>query len=204
MKRMGKISVMALIGLCVLFMVSCIPQFKNGLPVPENPVVDRKLPGNWEIVSKDKNGDEVYLHIYPRKSGKIDVLFVTRETKDKEDPIQVAHFEGFSTTLDNHNVLCMQETRELRGGKIDDPMDYMIFPYEVTEEGEFRVWILKIDAVAELVNKGKLPGEVDKGSYVTEVKVESPAERNRAVLERAGLKNLIEKDPTWVFVKKGK
>lgn len=66
----------------VTLLASCVPEFEHPLPEPEELKADTRILGSGKMKAEN---DEVYAHVYPRKTGWLDIIYVSRDKGNEKD-----------------------------------------------------------------------------------------------------------------------
>lgn len=130
MKPRISMSSLGVIAFVLFFSASCIPEFKNPLPVPKGVKPDQKILGTWET---EGIGEKFQVSFFPpAKSGHMYIVWINIEGPEYEPDISIWRgyttiigmvqsrrlkgntFQGSSMTRNTHNNLLEQELRRIR------------------------------------------------------------------------------------------
>jgi len=150
--------------------------FKNPIPPPAELKADPQILGTWVRTFKaDQHEYKEQLSIFPRSSGWIDVVYIYDiESEGSADGINLLVFEGYSASVNKQRFLCLRFREKdfnwahqkdySRGG---EPFlgYWIIVNYEAPNNDELVVKRFSTQRVGELIEKGKLKGEVVKEEF---------------------------------------
>ena len=170
-----------LIALC--FLCSCVfVQTTN--PLLQDEKSNPELLGLWHSDNKDLEAFQ-YLHILPVKDNKLE--FVTVGSEDEK--AVVGHWRGFASTVGANYFLNVKEVNE-KDNTIDD---YILVNYAVKAD-QLEIRFLQLDVIAELIESGKLKGEVTRESgeekKITKLLITDSTENLTKFLEAGDMKKL--------------
>jgi len=194
------------LGLSLLLLISlasCLPEFKHPIPPPPELKADQQILGTW--VRTTKKGSKEQLSIFPRSSGWTDVVYISGiDSKESQDGINVAVFEGYSASVNKQRFLCfrLREKDVHEAEKEIGGFGYRIANYETPGNGTLIVKLFSMEKAKELVKEGKLKGEIVKqGQYFDKVTITSSSEELVEAVSREGLGAFVEpgEDDVLVF-----
>ena len=181
---------------------ACFPAFDNPLPEPVNLKVDERILGPW-FSSKDN----IYIQIYPRSSGWVNVYFLMNElfTEDKT----CTQYEGYTVMIGDAPILCLWEvyfqqdyqTLDFNKEKSDK---CLLFPYELTNDGTVNIWYLSMDKFEKLIKENVIKGNVTQtrskaGLDPKRVNVQASSKEIETFFNTVGVKNLVGEKPEMTF-----
>ena len=196
-KHSGCLRVAHLLTLATMLSCSCAPRFKHPLPAPENLKPDRTVSGLW--FRKTQN-DRQQLSVFPRKDGWVDIVYIYDiESRTSADGINVLVFEGYTTSAAERKFMCFRlREKDLHALKQDweDQRAFLIVNYSVSKSGDLTIRHLSTERVADLVNDGRLKGdvaedEITDGAFNEGVVVLSSSEELLDVVRREGPDTLL-------------
>lgn len=163
-----------------------LPEFKNPLPT-EDLTVDEAILGVWHLQDTD---EEIQLIVYPRKSGWVDLVWIFNINSDScEDGVTVVVFEGFSAEINQQKFFCLRQRKKDFSEGLESK--FVIYHYEVTEEGTILTRPLSRTAVKRMVKEGTLKGTTATGSSID---VTSSSHELADVIVKKGVTQLLDKD----------
>jgi len=207
----------------VLFVAlgSCCPIFKNPIPPPPELKADQQILGTWVRTAKVgqyESESKEQLCIFPRGSGWIDVVYIY--DIDREEPgdgINVLIFEGYSTSVNKQKFLCLRFRKkdfnwfqkaysrsDKEIGGVPFAAGWIIVNYETSSKGDLVIKCFSIPKVEELIENGKLKGEVVKEDFFKvqpfdQVLVTSSSDELIEAISREGVGAFIWQDANDTF-----
>jgi hypothetical protein len=160
----------------LVFLASCYPEFKNPIPPPPELKADHQILGTWvRTLKADQHEYKEQVSIFQRRSGWIDVVWIYDiDKKEPADGINVLIFEGYSTSINKQKFLCLRfrekdwKGRDKEVGGKPFTAYWIIANYETPSNGDLIIKPFSTQRVEELIEKGKLKGEVVKGKLFKE------------------------------------
>jgi len=204
-------------------LASCYPEFKNPIPPPPKLKADQQLLGTWVRAAKVgqyESESKEQLCIFPRGSGWIDVVYIYDiDREEPADGINVLIFEGYSTSINKEKFLCLRFRKkdfnwfqkpysrsDKEIGGVPFAAGWIIVNYETPSNDELIIKHFSIPKVEELIEKGKLKGEVVKGKLFKEqglsldkVTVTSSSDELVEVISKEGAGAFIWQDANDTF-----
>ncbi len=166
----------------LVYLASCYPEFKNPIPPPPELKPDNKILGTWIRTCKsDQDEYKEQVSIFPRSSGWVDVVWIYDiDKKGSGDGINLLILEGYSTSVKKQQFLCLRfrekdfnnlvraDQKDRRHGdkRVEqEPFTahWIIANYETTNINELVIKPFSTRRIEELIEKGRLKGEVVKG-----------------------------------------
>ena len=214
-KNPWQVAALATMGAVVVFLLAACNSvhFDNPLPIPEAGLqVDKRILGSW-VFSESKKDDEdqfilkeidiendetIFVHIYPRSSGWLDVFWVDSSPQDEYKNGRWMHGSGYTVKIKDTPILCLWPTEEISFKEREEQnKDYlkkspqcMLVPYKVTDDGMLHVWGFDCGELEEKINDGKLAGEVEKPKFSTTIKVHASSGELVAFFNEVGVAEL--------------
>lgn len=189
------------VGLAALVMVgigsACVPVFDNPLPVSPEMTADAALVGTWSGINGDDGGSQ--LSIYPRRSGWLDILFVTDLDGASDDGVRVQHYDGYTTAIDQDRLLCLRE-HGVRGGDVSTN-GYLLASYRVAPSGQLNIQLFAQAEVRKLIEAGKLKGTIQDDQYGGSIRVTTPSERLLTTIVTEGVSAFVSSNEVMSFRK---
>jgi hypothetical protein len=205
----------------LISLASCYPEFKNPIPPPPELKADNQILGTWVRTFKaDQTEYKEQLSIFPRSSGWIDVVWIYDiDRKGPGDGINLLVFEGYSTSVNKQRFLCLRfrekdfdwahqkdhsrGDREVAGRSI---VYWTIVNYETPDSDELIIKPFSTQRVEELIEKGKLKGDVvkkewskEQGLSLDKVTVTSSSDELVEVISKEGAGAFIWQDANDTF-----
>jgi hypothetical protein len=157
-------------------LASCYPEFKNPIPPPPELKADHQILGTWVRTFKAEQHEyKEQVSILQRRSGWIDVVWIYDiDREEPADGINVLIFEGYSTSVNKQRFLCLrlrEKDWEGRDAKVEASrflVFWIIVNYETPNNDELVIKPFSTQGVEELIEKGKLKGELVKGKLFKE------------------------------------
>ena len=157
-------------------LASCYPEFKNPITPPLELKADPQILGTWVRMYKvDQSEYKEQLSIFSRSNGWIDAVWIYDiDKKESTDGINVLIFEGYSTSINKQKFLCLRfrekdwKGRDKEVGGKPFTAYWIIANYETPSNGDLIIKPFSTQRVEELIEKGKLKGEVVKGKLFKE------------------------------------
>ena len=166
--------------LLLIYLASCGPVFEHPIPPPPELKADHQIMGTWVRTFKVKEGQhesKEQLSIFQRSSGWIDVVYIYDiESEGSADGINLLVFEGYSTSVNKQKFLCLRfrekdfnwahqkdynsSDKEVEGQPFITY--WIIVNYETPINGDLIIKRFSTQKVEELIEEGKLKGEVVK------------------------------------------
>jgi len=206
--------------LLLIYLASCYPEFKNPIPPPAELKADHQILGTWLRTYKgDQSEYKEQLSIFPRRSGWIDVVWIYDiDKKEPSDGINLLVLEGYSSSVNKQRFLCLrvrkrdfnwagqrnQSWSDKEAGERPFTKEWIIVNYEAPNNDELVIKPFSTQKVEELIEKGKLKGEVVKEEVFKEpsldkVLVTSSSDELVEVISREGAGAFIWDDPNDTF-----
>lgn len=208
--------------LLLISLVSCYPEFKNPISPPPELKADPQILGTWVRTYKvDQSEYKEQLSIFPRSSGWIDVVWIYDiDKKESVDGINLLVLEGYSTSVNKQRFLCLRVRKrdfnwagqrnhswsDKEAGERPFTKDWIIVNYEIPINNELVIKPFSTQRVEELIEKGKLKGEVVKqellktpGPTLGEVTVTSSSDELVEVISKEGAGAFIWNDANDTF-----
>lgn len=182
--RMSMLS-LRVIAFVLFFSASCIPEFKNPLPVPKGVKPDQTILGTWENESR---GEKFQVSFFPKESGEMYLVWINIEGPEYGPP-DVSIWWGYTTILNKDKFLCLRVIKKVNqdsGDEQEEPM-FTIAYYRIPNEDTLLIYMFSQDAVEHMIEKGKLKGEIKKGKYIDKVTVTSSSEELAAAIIKEGV-----------------
>ena len=189
--RMSMLS-LGVIAFVLFFSASCIPEFKNPLPVPKGVKPDQAILGTWENEATD---EKFQVSFIPATLGRMYIVWINIENPDEYEP-DVSIWWGYTTILNKDKFLCFRFIMKVHQDAEDEqeePM-YLIAHYRISNEGMLLIYMFSQDAIKSMIEKGKLKGEIKKGKYRDKVTVTSSSEELAAAVIKEGVESFISDD----------
>jgi hypothetical protein len=191
MKCRISMSSLGIIAFVLFFSASCIPEFKNPLPVPKGVKPDQKILGTWET---EGIGEKFQVSFFPpAKTGHKYIVWINIEGPEYEPDISI--WGGYTTILNKDKFLCFRlirkDSQDL--GSALEPV-FFIAHYRISDEDTLLIYIFSPDAIKRMIEKGKLKGEIEERSYSDKVTVTSSSEELAAAIIKEGVENFISND----------
>jgi len=196
----------------LILLASCYPTFKNPIPPPPKLKADHKILGTWvRTLKADEHEYKEQVSIFQRRSGWIDVVWIYDiDREEPTDGINVLILEGYSTFVNKQKFLCLrfrkkdfswrlQEKDYSLSEKEDGEFPFYIVNYESPSKEELIIKHFSIQKVEELIEKGKLKGEVVKenifkGQPFDKVTVTSSSDELVELISKEGAEFFIWQD----------
>lgn len=208
--------------LLLISLPSCYPEFKNPIPPPPELKVDSQILGTWFRTFKaDQREYKEQLSIFPRSSGWIDAVWIYDIDKEPStDGINLLVLEGYSTSVNKQRFLCLRfrekdfnrahqkdhRRSDKEVGKQPFTEYWIIVNYETPNNGELVIKPFSTQKVEELIEKGKLKGEVvkeemlkEQGPSLDQVTVTSSSDELVEVVSKEGGGAFIRQDANDTF-----
>lgn len=165
--------------LLLISLTSCCPVFKNPIPPPPELKADHQILGTWVRTFKGgQHESKEQLSIFQRSSGWIDVVYIYDiDSEGSADGINLLVFEGYSTSVNKQQFLCLRFRKKDFNWRLQEK-DYSLSDKEIVEAPFAAYWIIvnyeissndeliikrfSTQKVEELIEEGKLKGEVVK------------------------------------------
>lgn len=169
--------------LLLICLASCYPVFKNPIPPPPKLKADHQILGTWVRTYKAEQHEyKEQVSIFQRRSGWIDLVWIYDiDREEPTDGINVLIFEGYSTSVNKQRFLCLRfrekdsnwalqkaHSRSYSEAGGEPSIVYWIVNYETPNNDELVIKPFSTQRVEELIEKGKLKGEVVKNKLVKE------------------------------------
>jgi len=175
--------------------VSCVPVFQNPLPGPDR---EPRLFGEW--VSTNETGDISHVYFFPRQTRWLDVVAVGHVNSPAEtNGVSVQVFEGYAARLDDLLFLCLRKRpaeRNTAQEETSDTGDFMILSADLSREGWMAITPFSNEKLQEMIESGRLEGRVEKGRFVTSVRVSAPGEVLADAIREKGLAAFLNTNAT--------
>ncbi|MHC4121113.1 MAG: hypothetical protein ACYSWO_26805 [Planctomycetota bacterium] len=187
--------------LLLICLTSCYPEFKNPIPPPPELRADSQILGTWITTTESDSKEQ--LSIFQRSSGWIDVVYINDiDSKESKDGINVVVFEGYNTSVDKQKFLCLRLRKRdfSESDRQAEEFHFYIVNYETQKNAKLIMKHFSIKKVKELIEKGKLKGDVVKGRYVDKVTVTSSSDDLIEAISREGVGAFIEQDEDDILV----
>jgi hypothetical protein len=185
----------------LICLTSCYPEFKNPIPPPPELRADSQILGTWITTTESDSKEQ--LSIFQRSSGWIDVVYINDiDSKESKDGINVVVFEGYNTSVDKQKFLCLRLRKRdfSESDRQAEEFHFYIVNYETQKNAKLIMKHFSIKKVKELIEKGKLKGDVVKGRYVDKVTVTSSSDDLIEAISREGVGAFIEQDEDDILV----
>ncbi len=192
--RISKLS-LGFIAFVLFFSASCIPEFKNPLPVPKGVKPDQKILGTWESENVQLADENFQVSFFPAKSGGMYIVYISIGSPEYE-PRNVSVWWGYTTRFNKDKFLCFRVIKRVNQDPEDEqeePM-FLIAHYRIPNEDILLINMLSQDAIKRMIEKGKLKGEIEKGTYIDKVTVTSSSEELAAAIIKEGVESFISED----------
>lgn len=188
--RMSMLS-LGVIAFVLFFSASCIPEFKNPLPVPKGVKPDQAILGTWENEATD---EKFQVSFFPAKSGGMYIVHISRE--GPEWPLDIYIYWGYTTLLNKDKFLCFRGIKKVNQDSGDEQEEQMfgIAHYRILNEDTLLIYMFSQDAIKRMIDEDKLKGEIEVGSYSEKVTVTSSSEELAAAIIKEGVESLISED----------
>jgi len=210
--------------LLLICLASCYPEFKNPIPPPAELKADPQILGTW--VRTYKAGQSEYkeqLSIFQRSNGWIDAVWIYDiDKKESTDGISLLVLEGYSASVNKQRFLCLrvrkrdfnwagQKNRRRSDKEVGEQLfteNWIMVNYETPNNDELVIKPFSTQRVEELIEKGRLKGEVVKekeGLFRTpeqpldKVTVTSSSDELAEVISKEGAGAFILDDPNDTF-----
>jgi len=183
---------LGVIAFVLFFSASCIPEFKNPLPVPKGVKPDQKILGTWESGSPD---DKTQVRFFPSgKSGSMYIVHIS--TEGPEYPPDISIWRGYTTILNKDKFLCLRFIKKVYPDSEDDQEEpfFNIAHYRISDEDTLLIYMFSQYSIKRLIEKGKLKGEIEERSYSDKVTVTSSSEELAAAIIKEGVESFISDD----------
>ena len=200
--------------LLLLSLASCCPTFKNPIPPPAELKADPQILGTWvRTYTVNHSESKEQLSIFRRSSGWIDAVWIYEESTDG---ISLLVLEGYNTSVNKQWFLCLRirerdfnwagqknpNWTDKEAGGLRFTKNWMIANYEAPTNDELVIKPFSTRRVEELIEKGKLKGEVKKKELfgkpepsLDEVTVTSSSDELVEVISQQGTGTFIWDDP---------
>ncbi|MHC4704534.1 MAG: hypothetical protein ACYTFQ_28635, partial [Planctomycetota bacterium] len=111
-------------------------------------------------------------------------------------------FEGYNTSVDKQKFLCLRLRKRdfSESDRQAEEFHFYIVNYETQKNAKLIMKHFSIKKVKELIEKGKLKGDVVKGRYVDKVTVTSSSDDLIEAISREGVGAFIEQDEDDILV----
>ena len=181
---------LGVIAFVLLFSASCFPEFKNPLPIPKDWKTDRAILGTWETMPGREKFQVSFFQ--KEKSGPMYVVWINIE----DGPPDVAILRGNTTSLNKDKFLCLWFIKKIHPDEGDDKEEPMcqILNYQISKEGILTITMFSQVAIEQLIEKGELKGEIEKGKYIYKVTVTSSSEELATAIIKEGIEYFISED----------
>ena len=188
--RMSMLS-LGVIAFVLFFSASCIPEFKNPLPVPKEMKSDRKILGTWESVPEENKSQ---VSFFSKKEGGMYIVFIN--DTDGDEPPDVSVMQGYTTNLNKNKFLCLWFIKKAHQNAEDEKEEPMcrIAHYHISSEGILSINMFSQYSIKRMIEKGKLKGEIEVRSYSDKVTVTSSSEELAAAIIKEGVESFISDD----------
>jgi len=195
-------------------LASCYPEFKNPIPPPPELKADHQILGTWVRMYKvDQSEYKEQLSIFSRSNGWIDAVWIYDiDKKESTDGVSLLVFEGYSTSVNKQRFLCLrlrEKDWQGRDAKVEASrflVFWIIVNYETPNNDELVIKPFSTQRVEELIEKGKLKGEVVKGKLFKEqglsldkVTVTSSSDELVELISKEGAEAFIWQDANDTF-----
>ena len=211
-----------LLLLLLIGLASCYPEFKNPIPPPPEPKADPQILGTWVRTYKgDQSEYKEQVSIFPRRNGWIDAVWIYDiDKKESTDGVNLLVLEGYSTSVNKQRFLCLRfrekdfswrlqgedySSSDKKVGREPFTAHWIIANYE-TPKNELVIKPFSTQRVEELIEKGKLKGEVVKQKLfrtpeqpLDQVTVTSSSDELAQVITKEGAGAFIWDDPNDTF-----
>ena len=189
MKCRISMSSLGLIAFVLFFSTSCIPEFKNPLPVPKGVKPDQKILGTWKSENVQLADENFQVSFFPAKSGGMYIVYISFADPAYE-PRNVVTWWGYTTILNKDKFVCFRPIKKVNQDSEDDQEEplFYIANYRIPNEDTLLVNLFSQDAVERMIEKGKLKGEIE-GRSVT-----SSSEELAAAIIKEGVESFISED----------
>ena len=189
MKCRISMSSLGVIAFVLFFSASCIPEFKNPLPVPKGVKPDQKILGTWESENVQLADENFQVSFFPAKSGGMYIVYISFADPAYE-PHNVVTWWGYTTILNKDKFVCFRPIKKVNQDSEDDQEEplFYIANYRISNEDTLLINLFSQDAVERMIEKGKLKGEIE-GRSVT-----SSSEELAAAIIKEGVESFISED----------
>jgi hypothetical protein len=186
---------LGLIAFVLFFSASCIPEFKNPLPVPKGVKPDQEILGTWESWESDPNSKDESFQItfFPAKSGGMYIVWTNIEGPEYDPDISI--LQGYTTVLNKDKFLCIRPIKKINRDSEDEQggQSFVIANYRISDD-TLLIYVFSQYSIKRLIEKGKLKGEIKERSFSDEVTVTSSSEELAAAIIKEGVENFIVDD----------
>lgn len=193
--RMSMLS-LGVIAFVLFFSASCIPEFKNPLPVPKGVKPDQAILGTWEA---EGIGEKFQASFFPKESGEMYIVWINIEGPEYEPDVSI--WWGYTTILNKDKFLCLRVIKKVNqdsGDEQEEPM-FTIAHYRIHNEDILLIYMFSQDAIERMIEKGKLKGEIKKGTYIDKVTVTSSSEELAAAIIKEGVEFFFSEGESMEF-----
>ena len=192
MKPRISMSSLGLIAFVLFFSASCLPEFKNPLPVPKGVKPDQAILGTWENDSVHLADEKFQVSFFPAKSGGMYIVYISFADPAYE-PHNVVTWWGYTTILNKDKFVCFRPIKKVNQDSEDDQEEplFYIAHYRIPNEDTLLINMFSLDAVERMIEKGKLKGEIEERRYSDKVTVTSSSEELAAAIIKEGVESFI-------------
>jgi len=197
MKCRISMSSLGVIAFVLFFSASCIPEFKNPLPVPKGVKPDQTILGTWEA---EGGGEKFQASFFPKESGEMYIVWINIEGPEYGPP-DVSILWGYTTILNKDKFLCFRPIKKVNQEsevKQEEPM-FTIAYYRITNEDTLLIYMFSQYSIRHMIEKGKLKGEIEERSYSDKVTVTSSSEELAAAIIKEGVEFFFSKGESMEF-----
>jgi len=188
---------LGVIAFVLFFSASCIPEFKNPLPVPKGVKPDQTILGTWEA---EGIGEKFQASFFPKEPGEMYLVWINIEGPEYGPP-DVSIWWGYTTILNKDKFLCLRIIKKVNqdsGDEQEEPM-FVIAYYRIPNEDILLIYMFSQDAIERMIEKGKLKGEIKKGTYIDKVTVTSSSEELAAAIIKEGVEFFFSEGESMEF-----
>jgi len=179
----------------VAAVVSCVPVFDHPLPGPEP---EPRLLGEW--VSTNEADGISHVYFFPRRTHWLDAVAVSHVNSPVEtNGVSVQVFEGYAARVKEMLFLCLRKRPPERNGAQDERPetgDFMILSVNLSPDGLLAVTPFANEKLQQMIESGRLEGRVEKGRFVTSVRVSAPGEVLADAIRENGLASFLNTNAT--------
>ena len=145
----------------------------------------------------DKAGKIAQVPFFGRKSGWMDVIFISTSVFD--DSVDAIGFEAYTKNVNEDKFLCLKPRRLDDANHNTEESFYLLAHYRLSDEGILTIIPFNENPVKEMMKKGLLKGEYKEKE--DRLIVESSSEEIESLIARKGYKSFISKEDTVKFRK---
>jgi hypothetical protein len=171
----------------------CIPTFENPVVTP-NAAPDKALTGAWRGTLED--GGLIYLHFMRGKDNTLKAVLITRESPEdaeREDEGEWATFTLVTSEVAGTRYMSVLFDYDDGEAVTGETRGYHVQRYAIADDGTLTISSVDGEALAKVVEEGKLQGKVERNQFTTDVRVTTTSEGLVAYLKTINPATLFNK-----------